>query len=1099
MKKFTLILILCITSFMLSAQDSLTFSGTVTDTLTGMPVVNHAVIIQSDSSFGFYYYNVVYTNPNGFYSAIVPIAPAMPYCMFTVTTYDCMQNPHYQMWTYTAGGSTSFTRHFVICVSNINCQADYTYVHEGLLAMQFIDQSTSPTTPHLWNFGDGTTSSQMNPLHTFPALGFYNVSLTVGTPGTNCWDEEVKVIWVGDSTSVGCQADFYTEQNPAYASVVHFIDQSVGTIQTWTWNFGDGYSQVVTFPQNPNVMHTYQMPGIYSACLHVQGTDSCFSTKCETIIISDSMPGCQADFYTEPNPSIASGVYFIDQSVGNIQTWTWNFGDGATQIINFPQNPNVMHAYQMPGIYNACLQVLGADSCFSTKCETIIISDSIPGCQADFYTEPNPSIASGVYFIDQSVGNIQTWTWNFGDGATQIINFPNNPDVEHTYQMPGTYSACLYIQGADSCTSLKCETVSIGDTLSGCQAYFAYSIDSLGGSNLVHFQDLSQGNPTHWYWDFGDGTYSSEQNPTHQFLPNVPVNIYHVCLTVTGNNNYCYDTFCKEIVLPGITPCNAQFMVIPAPGSVNSFYFQDQSTGNIQTWTWDFGDGSVQTITTPANPNVEHTYLMPGYYTACLFIEGDDSCRSTFCHLVSAGDTTWNCQAQFAWYPDSSNTTYNTIHFMDLSNGNPNQWHWDFGDGTTSNLQNPVHQFPETGTYDVCLTIHGPSCQSVWCAEVQTGPGNMCMNYYTYSNIGLTVNFEGHLVDSVANADYFWDFGDSQTGAGQNIIHTYNAPGIYYVTLTTTASYQGAMCTASSVQMVSVGDSTSWNQVYGQVFAGTFPLGQGLVMLLSVDTLGTYVPFVDVAEVDSSGIFYFPMVPEGNFVIYAIPFEYGYLPTYYGDVLYWQQATIVVAGAPNNPYIIHLIQGDPSGSGSGSIYGSLQQGDINTSLIDKVTMLLKDDQGNEILFDRVDDAGAFEFPQLAYGTYYLYAEMAGCQSQTIKVVLDEANPNAEVNLVLSGNRVLGSDDNALSMSSATLSPNPAGDYTRLTISSNAEGSVKISLGTMEGRQIYCSTESLHSGDNSFTIQLAGVSPGIYTLRIIGSNGLMLTRKLVIAN
>ena len=73
---------------------------------------------------------------------------------------------------------------------------------------------------------------------------------------------------------------------------------------------------------------------------------------------------------------------------------------------------------------------------------------------------------------------------------TKVVewNFPNNPDVEHTYQMPGTYSACLYIQGADSCTSLKCETVSIGDTLSGCQAYFAYSIDTLGGSNLVHFQ-----------------------------------------------------------------------------------------------------------------------------------------------------------------------------------------------------------------------------------------------------------------------------------------------------------------------------------------------------------------------------------------------------------------------------------------------------------------------------------------------------------------------------------------------------------------------------------------------------------------------------------
>ncbi len=1102
MKKLYVILLMLMMAFMASAQTFVVISGTVTNINTGAPIVSQAVLVQTDSTGGFLYVNTVYTNPNGYYIDSIPVLnPQLP-TVITISTIDCQQ---YQVaYCITAGiGVNYITQNFVICPPVNNCEADFIYNQGPPLSVQFFNTSTGGSSNLQWNFGDGNLSYLPNPVHTYASAGSYYVTLTTGYPNTNCFDYETKIIQLGDTTSTGCQAYFYAYPDPINPTVVQFENQSIGNIETFTWLFGDGTSTTVTSPGNPNVTHQYNAPGVYNACLTVQGIDSlCYSNFCRLVVI-DSIPNvCQASYTYSPMPGAPlNAIQFYNTSISSTQlNYYWNFGDPTSGSNNSSIIADPAHTFPSlpyPAYYQVCLTIMSDDSsCYDTFCQEVVINPA-NSCSAAFTYAPSPNGSSYITFTDLSIGNIDSWTWQFGDGTAQTIYAPNNPNITHTYQAQGVYTACLFIQTTDSCSSTYCLDVIVGDTLPGCQSYFSYDI--ISGNNVVQFFDYSTGNPTQWTWDFGDGFTSTEQNPIHEFEISGPYSTFNVCLTILNNTTGCFDTFCKLVILTNNESCLADFTVSPDPGGFPAFYFDDQSVGDIESWTWDFGDGNIVTINAPNSPDVTHSFVNPGYYMVCLVIQGADSCSSTKCSIVAVMDTIWNCQSQFTYYPmDSLNTGTNTFQFLDLSTGNPEQWYWDFGDGTVSFDQNPVHTYASAGTYYVCLTIGGPNCQSVWCSEVEAGPSTNCTSYFTFSNLGMTVNFEGIVVDLTAIATYDWDFGDNQSGTGQNVVHTYANPGIYYVTLVTTSYTGGITCNYTSQQMVTVGDSTIWSQVYGQVYAGNFPMLQGMVMLISVDTTNTFVPFVDIAMIDSSGVYYFPMVPQGNYVIYAIPFEYGYLPTYYGNVLYWQDATVINLGTAANPYNINLIEGDSYVPGNGNIEGEITQGDFSSSLIDKVTMLLKDSQGNVILYSQVDEAGLFEFPQLAYGTYYLYAEMAGCNSQSIMIVIDEATPTATVNLKLSGNNILGRNDQ-LVLDAGVVYPNPVKETAHIAIRLSKASDLNIEILNMSGQVVDYLNESIGTGENLVSIPVKNLAPGIYSLRIYTSDGLLLNRKLVKTN
>ncbi len=145
--------------------------------------------------------------------------------------------------------------------------------------------------------------------------------------------------------------------------------------------------------------------------------------------------------------------------------------------------------------------------------------------------------------------------------------------------------------------------------------------------------------------------------------------------------------------------------------------------------------------------------------------------------------------ANFTGSPTSGCPTL-TVNFTDQSSGDITDWSWDFGDGTTSTLQNPSHDYANPGSYTVSLTVTGPGGSDT----------NTKNNYITVEDPAVTADFSGTPTSGDAPLDvaftdnstgassWSWDFGDGATSTAQNPTHTYTVAGVYTVTLTASNS-----------------------------------------------------------------------------------------------------------------------------------------------------------------------------------------------------------------------------------------------------------------------------------------------------------------------
>ncbi|MBL4658037.1 MAG: PKD domain-containing protein, partial [Flavobacteriales bacterium] len=190
-------------------------------------------------------------------------------------------------------------------------------------------------------------------------------------------------------------------------------------------------------------------------------------------------------------------------------------------------------------------------------------------------------------------------------------------------------------------------------------------------------------------WDFGDGNTSTEQNPTHTYLADTT---YLVCLVVT--NPCSADSMCQTIVVVACTPPVASFT-----NTQNDLtaMFSDAST-NTTSWSWDFDDGNSST-----NQNPTYTWAVPGTYNVCL--TANSGCATD---VTCSSVTVTTCTAVIAVFSSTDNSL--TVNFTDMS-ANAGTWSWDFGDSTTSTLQNPIHTYTAAETYNVCL-IASSACSS---------------------------------------------------------------------------------------------------------------------------------------------------------------------------------------------------------------------------------------------------------------------------------------------------------------------------------------------------------------------------------------------------
>ena len=691
MKKLNLVLLIALfIGFTANADEiTLTVSGTVYESPNSNPVPGHPVMIEIPPSNVFDgYFNEVLTNDAGQYFDEIVLPDIVTQGELFLSTIDCNGEIISEMF-YFSPNAMNFTYDFFICDDPFpDCQALFEWQPspDDPLTIMFYDASivNNDEVSWFWQFGDGSGSGEQNPVHTFGSAGIYPVCLTITTP--DCEDTFCTEVSV-DFGPGECEAFF--DWIPMEQQTIMFMDMSNPPPTFWNWDFGDG-----TFSDEPMPIHFYQEPGEYMVCLTIFNEElNCEDTFCQEIWVEGGGGGdCQAYYTWWPMDDLT--VEFLDLSTFEPGEWMWEFGDGQMSW-----EPNPVHNYSEPGVYPVCLTIFG-ENCMDIYCEEVIVEGIPNECHADFWWDQMEELQ--VQFNNTSFPENSEFTWEFGDGITS-----NEINPVHQYEEQGVYEVCLTMFNQElNCEDIMCQEVWVGSN-NNCQAFFEWFPFLPDSSNVIQFMDASIGpDDLSFLWEFGDGGTSEEMNPVHFYEE---TGTYEVCLTIFAEN--CQDIFCTVVVVEGFPlDCYAEFDWQLMEGT--SVQFFDWSYPAPDEWLWEFGDG-----TTSTEQNPEHQYDEAGEYEVCLVIFNQElNCEDMICHLVDI-EFPNGLNASFEYVQDSTN--YFTLYFFDTSTGNPAEWVWEFGDGTMSNEQNPVHTFNGQGNYVVCLTIFGVNGgASTYCEEI---------------------------------------------------------------------------------------------------------------------------------------------------------------------------------------------------------------------------------------------------------------------------------------------------------------------------------------------------------------------------------------------
>ncbi len=324
-------------------------------------------------------------------------------------------------------------------------------------------------------------------------------------------------------------------------------------------------------------------------------------------------------------------------------------------------------------------------------------------CKASYVFYQNGKTVS---FYDSSFVNVMnpSYYWNFGDGKTDTGQY-----TTHSYSKYGTYYVCHGVYSAN-CTDTVCDSIMI--SAPSCKAMFKnYSY----GLNCDFYNSSSSisGSPS-YKWNFGDGSTSMLDNPKHNYAS---AGTYTVCLYENDSAGNCSDSICMQVVISSQNAnCSARFKYSTQNGIT---YFDGPYNANGSAYTsysWGFGDGTSSTQQSPS-----HAYNSTGPYLVCLTIK-DTGCSDTYCDtLFTNSNGGGNCNVYFTDSTYGDTTAFNAL--TKGTNGNIT-YSWDFGDGTSSTQQNPVHVYPKAGMYYACLTITDSSCTSSYCNYINKGSNN---------------------------------------------------------------------------------------------------------------------------------------------------------------------------------------------------------------------------------------------------------------------------------------------------------------------------------------------------------------------------------------
>ena len=478
------------------------------------------------------------------------------------------------------------------------------------LAIQFTERSTNAN-QWSWTFGDGTTSTEQHPSHTFTTAGTYTVVLTVrNAAGQSNTKTQTNLISVTSPVSGTPVADFTaTPISGVGPLTVRFTDTSTGVPTGWYWFFGDGFC---AFEKNPS--HTFAQAGTYTVQLYAFNAKGYFQKTKTNYITVNTVGGLTANFTTTPTSGTAPlNVQFTDTSTGGATSWSWNFGDGAAST---DQSPS--HTYSQAGTYTTSLTVRNSAGLTSIKEGTITVTAAQQTLQAAFTVNTQTAVVGQtvVTGTDTSTGSPTTWYWDFGDGYASSVR-----NINHVYTTAGSYTLSLTVtSGSQTSTTSKTITVT-GDSVITPVADFTVTPLGGAGSMGILVSDTSV-NAASVQYDLGDGTITSYRTfrytywqPGTYILKQTATSatgssIKTIAVTVPAMNPPVSPTVTVTLtptvsptgtvsVTPTPTPTDqpqtgaASFTVSPTSGRKSfTAALTDTTTGGTPvSWKWNCGNG----------------------------------------------------------------------------------------------------------------------------------------------------------------------------------------------------------------------------------------------------------------------------------------------------------------------------------------------------------------------------------------------------------------------------------------------------------------------------------------------------------------------------
>ena len=658
------------------------------------------------------------------------------------------------------------------CLSSPTCSLSCTAtVPTSTTAGQSVSFSSSATPSgcsgsvgYSWTFGDGQSSTSQNSSHTYTTAGTYIWSMTATVQSVTCTKNGSITVNPAPACSLTCTASAPasgTVGSPIQFSSTASPSNCTGQV-SHSWDFGDGSTSA-----QQNLQHAYAAPGNYgwSYTATIQGVQC---TKGGSIAIAAP---CSVTCTASAPASVTAGALASFTATAQLSncsgqaTYSWNFGDGGTSQL---QNPT--HSYSASGNYSWGMTAR-ADGVNCTKTGTIAVVDACSvSCTA---SAPQSALAGAQVQFDSTAqasncSGAVTIAWNFGDGATS-----QQQNATHTYASAGTYSWSMVASaGTESCT--RNGTITISDPCSIACTASAPPAGTAG--EAVAFSSSAQASnctaPPSYSWDFGDGTASQQQSPAHTYAS---AGTYIWSFSATADGSACTRGGEIAIAPPCTIECSAGAVpsagVAPLAVSFTCDAVATACQGPV-VFAWSFGDGTTSALEDPS-----HTYQQPGKYVWTLTVTaGGESCaRGGEITVEPPCALTCNATA----FPVSGTAPLEVAFHAEAEAANCTTqpaYSWNFGDGQTSSLRDPVHTYAAAGSYawTLSVTAGDKSCGKEGSVTVSPGVPGDCDGNGTVSigEVQRAINMFLGLAAAGCGADCNND-GQVSIGEVQKVINAF--------------------------------------------------------------------------------------------------------------------------------------------------------------------------------------------------------------------------------------------------------------------------------------------------------------------------------------